>query len=487
MTIRGRITRVLLVAAVLAAANPVVPVRVLAADNPVVAENKMAGSNGWRLGSLVADDTAGQIKGYASATSVSQNAPITLYVSVNPAQTYSIDVYRVGWYGGMGGRLRLHVGGLAGVKQQACLPDAGTGLIACGWTPSYSITIPGDWTSGVYLAMLTNALGYENYIPFVVKDGRPAAFLYQQSVATDEAYNNYPDDRVTGKSLYAFNSYGANTVAGDARAVKVSFDRPYRTSGAPMFLTWEVQLVRWLEQSGYDVTYSTDVDTHANGGALLNRKGLLVGGHGEYWSLQMYNAVEAARDAGVNVAFFGADVLGWQVRFEASAQGAPNRVVVCYKDAAIDPVSGPTTTVQWRNQLLNRPGQALTGLTIAGQVDFSSNADYVVTNSSHWVYSGTGFKDGDTVHGIVGYEMDRFDSNFPAPVSTNRTLLSWSPFTDSGGAANHSNSSIYQAPSGAWVFATGTMSWSWALDNYDAALADSRIQRMTSNVLNAFL
>ena len=112
MTIRGRITRVLLVAAVLAAANPVVPVRVLAADNPVVAENKMAGSNGWRLGSLVADDTAGQIKGYASATSVSQNAPITLYVSVNPAQTYSIDVYRVGWYGGMGGRLRLHVGGL---------------------------------------------------------------------------------------------------------------------------------------------------------------------------------------------------------------------------------------------------------------------------------------------------------------------------------------------------------------------------------------
>src|SRR2546428_13465075 len=108
MTARGRITRVLLVAAMLAAANPVVPVRVLAADNPVVAENKMAGSNGGRLGSLEADDTAGQIKGYASATSVSQKATITLNVSVNPARTYNIAVNRVGWYGGIEGRRLLH-------------------------------------------------------------------------------------------------------------------------------------------------------------------------------------------------------------------------------------------------------------------------------------------------------------------------------------------------------------------------------------------
>ena len=487
MTLRGRITRVLLVAVLCAAAVPAAPMRVLAAPNPVVAENQMPGSSGWRLGSLVADDAGGQIKGYASATSVDQNASITFYVSVNPAQAYSIDVYRVGWYGGLGGRLRLHVGGLAGVKQQPCLPDMTTGLIACNWNPSYSLTVPSDWTSGVYLVMLTNAVGYENYIQFVVKDGRPAAFLYQQSVATDEAYNNYPDDRVTGKSLYAFNSYGANTIGGDARAVKVSFDRPNRASGAPMFLSWEIQLVRWLEQSGYDVTYSTDIDTHTNGGALLNRKGFISGGHDEYWSTQMFDAVQAARDAGVNLAFFGGDVLGWQVRFEASAQGNPNRVIVCYKNAAIDPVQGPTTTVQWRNPLLNRPGQPLTGLMETGQVDFNSNADYVVTNSSNWVYAGTGFKDGDVVRGIVGYEMDRFDTNFPAPASSSRTLLSWSPFTDSTGAANYANSSIYQAPSGAWVFATGSMSYSWALDNYLPSLADSRLQRATSNVLNAFI
>jgi len=73
----------------------------LAADNPIVIENEQPGSSGWQLG-LIADDATGQIKGYASATSVGQNQSLTLYVSVNPAQIYSIDVYRIGWYDGMG-------------------------------------------------------------------------------------------------------------------------------------------------------------------------------------------------------------------------------------------------------------------------------------------------------------------------------------------------------------------------------------------------
>ena len=486
MTFRRRLASGLLTTSVVAAICVGVPAGVAAAANPVVAENQQAGTSAWKLGSLVADDVTQQVKGYASATSVSQNASITFFVSVNPVQTFNLDIYRIGWYGGLGGRLRLHQPGLAGTMQPVCPTDPTTGMIACHWAPSYSLTVPADWTSGIYLVMLTNSLGFESYIPFVVKDGRPAAFLYQESINTDQAYNNYPDDHATGKSLYAFNSFGANTVSGTTRAVKVSFDRPYADNGARMFLSWEIQLVRWLEQSGYDVTYSTDIDTHANSQALLSSKGFLVGGHSEYWSLPMYDAATAARDAGVNLAFFGADVLGWQVRFEPSATGVPNRVEVCYKDPTLDPVQGPTLTVAWRWGYLNRPGQTLTGLMVTGEVDFTANADYVVTNSSHWVYAGTGFKDGDAVHGIVGYEMDRYDTNYPAPNSTNRTLLSSSPFTDTNGVARVSNSSIYQAPSGAWVFASGTFSWSWALDNL-SSLADARIQRTTANLLSAFV
>ena len=60
---------------------------------------------------------------------------------------------------------------------------------------------------------------------------------------------------------------------------------------------------------------------------------------------------------------------------------------------------------------------------------------------------------------LVGFEMDRFMSNFPAPTANSQTLLSNSPFVNTGGAADYANSSLYQAPSRAWVFATGTSSW----------------------------
>ncbi|TMF72427.1 MAG: hypothetical protein E6I18_17025, partial [Chloroflexi bacterium] len=451
-------------------------------NNPIVVENQQQGTFNWQVGGLVADDVNNQIKGYASATSVQQGQSITFRVSVNPAQQYTIGFYRIGWYQGLGGRLRLSVGPLDGVQQPPCPVDPTTGVIACSWASSYTLNVPNDWTSGIYLALLTNAAGYQNHVPFVVRDGRPADFLYQQSITTDQAYNNWPDDKVTGKSLYSFNSSPAITMSGDKRAVKVSFDRPYSYGGAGHLFQGEIDLVRWLERNGYDVTYSTDLDTHESGGALRNYKGFISAGHDEYWSKQMYDAVQGARDAGVNLAFMGANAAYWQVRFENA-----DRVMVCYKDASIDPVQGPTTTVNFRDPLVNRPEQTLIGVQFVSDVPAGHNVPYVVTNSSHWIYAGTGFKDGDTVPGIVGYEMDRFMSEYPAPPGTNRTLLSHSPFTNALQLPDYANSSIYQAPSGAWVFGSGTLSWNWGLDDYYHNATDPRIQRTTANLLDAFI
>src|SRR5438067_619690 len=121
------------------------------ADNPIVSENQQPGSNGWMPATL-GNDVAQQIKGYASTTSVNQGENINFYVTVNPAQSYTLDIYRMGWYGGLGGRLRLHVA-LDGVQQPPCTSDPDTGLFACNWTPAYSLTVPTDWTSGIYLGL----------------------------------------------------------------------------------------------------------------------------------------------------------------------------------------------------------------------------------------------------------------------------------------------------------------------------------------------
>ena len=481
-----------LIAVVLGAAAAVAPPMTAAADNPIVVENLQPGTGDWQIpwGSA-ADDTTKQIKGYGSAVSVNKGGNITFYVSVNTAQTYTIDVYRIGWYQGLGGRLMAHAGPLSGVRQATCPTDATTGLIECRWTPSYTLTTQNSWTSGIYFALLTNAQGYRNYTVFTVRDdNRVADLLYQQPVTTYQAYNNYPNDGLTGKSLYDYKSYGANTVTGSPAAAKVSFDRPYANNGnGDDFMAYEIEFVRWLEQKGYDVTYSTNIDTHTNGERLLTHRGFLSVGYDAYYTKQMYDNVLAARDAGVNLGFFGANAVNWQARFEPSSTSVPNRVLVSYKNASIDPITDPTLkTVLWRDPLLNRPEQTLIGVQFASTVAWTPVtqwATYVVNNSQNWVYAGTGFKDGDTVTGIVGWRTDRFFSQYPGPSATTGTytLLSRSTFT-----GDYSNSSVYQAASGAWVFATGSMGWTWALDNYaQTNLVDARIQKTTANVLDRFV
>jgi hypothetical protein len=467
-------------------------------SNPIVIENQRPGTTAWQA-TKIGTDAVGQIKGYASAVSVNKGARITFFVSVNPAQSYSIKVFRMGWYQGLGGRLLAQSGPLQGVRQRACPPDPTTGLIACNWAPSYALAARTSWTSGIYLALLTNAHGFQNYIEFVVRDdGRAAALLYQQPVNTYEAYNDWPDDGSTGKSLYEFDSYGTNTVAGTPRAVKVSFDRPYADNGTgaagQSFLTWEIDFVRWAERSGYDISYSTDVDTDLSGNRLRGHRGFLSVGHDEYWSEAMFDAAQNARDAGVNLGFFGANAIFWQVRYEPSATGVPDRVIVCYKDDSIDPVGDRSlVTENWRSQPQPfRPEQTLIGVQFTNQVNNNAYVPYVVKNSSSWVFAGTGFTDGATVPGIVGYEADRLFSTFdqPTAVAGTYTLLSQSPFTIDGtnNQKDYSNSSVYEAPSGAWVFAAGTFGWSWALDDYGGrGLADARIQRTTANVLNRFV
>ena len=467
----------------------IVPIIPAWGQNPIVVENQNSGSTNWNLGDS-GSDAVGQIKGYASAASINKGESITFFVSVNPAQTFTIDVYRLGWYGGAGGRLMQHVDALQGTQQATCPTDPTLGTIVCTWDPSFTLAVPGTWTSGVFVAVLTNAASFQNYIVFVVRDdSRTADLLYQLGVNTLQAYNNWPNDNNTGKSLYNYNSFGATTITGTTRAAKVSFDRPYRDDGSGglfYWQLWDLYLIQWLEKNGYDVAYSTDLDTHLNGSRLLSFKGFISAGHDEYWSKPMYDNVQAARDNGVNLAFFGANALYWQVRYEPSAAGVPNRILVCYKDPSIDPVQDSTTTVQWRDPVLNRPEQALMGVQFSDE-NGSQNFPYVVTNSSSWVYGNTDFTDGSSVPGIVGYEWDRFDSNYPPPpaVAGSWTLLGNSATVTDAGSADSSNSSIYQAQSGAWVFATGTMSWSSGLSA--SGLADPRIQQATTNVLNRFI
>jgi hypothetical protein len=460
-----------------------------AAENAIVMENAKPGDPSWVLENPA---TQHEIEGYASATSINRGQAISFFVSTQDP-SYTIDVYRFGWYTGVGARRMMPTVTQQGQMQPTPAPDPTTGLIECQWKNPYVLNVPGDpqnpinWTSGVYLAKLTGVpSGKQSYIIFVVRDdARPSAYLFHSSVTTFQAYNNWG-----GKSLYDYNSTGG-------RAAKVSYNRPYGLGGQPTaasgvgageFLTtyvpgvvspyptgWEYNMLRFLERNGYDVTYNTDLDLHENPNALLGHNALLTVGHDEYWSWEMRSNVIAARDAGVNLAFFAADVAYWQIRFEPSPiTGDPDRTQVCYKDSS-DPITGPLETIQWRQ--LGMPEAAFIGVMYFTD---RVNADIQVQNTGNWVFAGTGLNDGDSLTGLLGYEVDQITSSSPSNVVVLANSSTPTP--------QNANMSVYTAPSGATVFATGSMQWNWGLDDYDTpTLRPSRqsasAEQVTRNIL----
>lgn len=108
-----------------------------------------------------------------------------------------------------------------------------------------------------------------------------------------------------------------------------------------------------------------------------------------------------------------------------------------------------------------------------------------MTNASDWAFTGTGLRNGSRVGRITGYEVDRSWSTYPLPRSQSYTILARSPVVDIKGNHDMANTVVYEAPSGAWVFASGTMGWSWGLQL--PGYLNSEIQKITANVLNHFL
>src|SRR5262245_25493601 len=69
--------------------------------NPVAVENRLAGTGAWRI----VPAPGGAIAGYASEVSVAPGDSLLLHVATSRKRRYRVLVYRIGWYGGTGGRL----------------------------------------------------------------------------------------------------------------------------------------------------------------------------------------------------------------------------------------------------------------------------------------------------------------------------------------------------------------------------------------------
>jgi hypothetical protein len=465
-------------------------VRAQLSGNPVQIENSRPGTSDWRLTSAASNH---EIEGYASKTSVNRGGQIEFFVNTTDP-SYSLEIFRVGWYGGLGARQMTAPVTLAGVQQSVPAPDPTTGIVDCNWTAPYTITTtdpsdPSKWLSGVYLVKLTGTTsGKQSYIIFVVReDSRPSDILVQQPVTTSQAYNAYG-----GTSLYTSNS--TNFV----HAVNVSFNRPYDHGwGTGLFLSYEFDGFAFLEEEGYDVTYSTSIDTHESASNLLLHKVFLTVGHDEYWSWEMRQNVQHARDSGVSLGFMSANESFWKIRFQAStATGDADRVVVCYKDDeansdpdASDPATYYLVTVLWREPYLSWPGSPEDGLIgEMSNLDDGVNSDVIISSlSPSWVFANTGLLVGSRLPGLLGYEVDQRYDDASSPPDVQ--VVTHSPYV-SNGSTHYGDMTVYTTTSGSTVYAFGTIQWTWGLTDIStpwgpsSPLLNGGAQQITRNVLN---
>jgi hypothetical protein len=440
----------------------------------VAAENALPGDRGWQLRQRAAP---GQLEGYAGAVSVNHGEPVDVHVRADAPHALSWKLYRMGWYGGAEGRLHAAGGPVAVGPQPSPAPSADTGLVECRWPVTFTIQTDAGWTSGFYLVALTRDDGPQSYVPFVLRDDeRRGVAVFQSSVNTWEAYNGWG-----GRSLYP--PWGGK--AGDGPvAQEVSFDRPYdEANGAGEYFRWEHEAVKWAESRGYDLVYATNVDLDRDA-ALLDRQAIFLSvGHDEYWSAPARDHLEAALAGGISAGFLSGNVMFWQVRLEPSrASGAARRTLVCYKAAAHtrDPLRGtPLETGQWRDPPVSRPENAVLGVLFTASLQ--ATAGWVVTGASHWIYEGTGAREGDVIPGIVGHETDRCSRNPRQPTPDGTVVVARSPVMDVVRGAELQEAAVHPVPGGGFVFAAGTIQFVWGLAR--DGVADRRVQRMTENVL----
>ncbi|MGC0417688.1 DUF4082 domain-containing protein [Embleya sp. AB8] len=473
--------------------------------NAVVCENTKTGNP--RTEWDVSGAGSSSIQGFSTDISVNVGGQIRFRIDT-PASSYRVDIYRLGWYNGSGARKVATIPASAVTPRQQ--PDCDidnqvTGLIDCSnWTDSASWSVPADAVSGYYLAKPTRTDGTSgtSQIPFVVRnDASHSALLMQASDTTWQAYNAFG-----GNDLYTGQPVG--------RAYKVSYNRPFTTRAdnpEDSLFNAEFPMLRFLERNGYDVTYSTGVDTDRRGQLIRNHKVFLSVGHDEYWSGAQRANVEAARDAGVNLAFLSGNEVFWKTRWEnggINGDGPDHRNLVAYKDThanqSIDPLGPSMWTGTWRDPRFSPPGDGgrpennLTGTIFTVNcctTDMYANG----TDGRLRLWRNTRLATlGPTAQttlgsGTLGYEWDSDLDNGARPaglirlsstVHSGMSVLQDQGSTYADGSSTHSLT-LYRAPSGALVFGAGTVQWAWGLDVYRVGAngtVDVAMQQATVNL-----
>jgi hypothetical protein len=468
----------------------------------IAAENAKEGSRDWQLTRVRSDKDGFRspwIEGYCSRQSALAGETIDIMVSTNPPRPFKIEFFRMGYYGGRGARQVHEVGPLPGITQPT--PEPGVkDLHECRWQTSTTLAIPSDWVSGVYLGRMTTMPEdadepyWQSYVVFIVRDDRASDILFQCSDNTWQAYNRWPNHY----SIYTHPKGNQGPWS------QVSFDRPYGreaqhegvvndplTVGSGEFLPFEFPLAYWLEQHGHDVSYCSNSDMMTPTRGLKSKLFISIG-HDEYWDIRQFRSVEKMRDEGVSLMFLSGNSVCWVTPMTPSSDGREQRIM--FRGG---PYGGQNEYAL--NRLKNHgpfpehgPDEGL--LIGARNVEpVNGGGDWTCVKPEHWIFAGTGMKQGERIPGLIGWEYHGQPADIPG-LEVVGAGTAWV----GGVKPQQWTATVYPGPKGNIIFNAASIFWAQGLSTPPGHVLpwshwsrphgpDERVQRITENVLKRAL
>ena len=358
--------------------------------------------------------------------------------------------------------------------------------------------------TGLYYFHAQGESGKFFSFPWIVAPKTPQAKVaVLASNVTWNAYNNFggrsnyihpdklPDTPTCNARLELKRYTDLNYVNYDAAEYRpLSFDRPEPICHVPEHVQVtdpiegraachiapaEWRLLGWLEREGFPYDYWAETQLHFGQLDLDAYQTLVISTHPEYWSRQMYDKVKAwVFERGGRLVYLGGNGLNCDVEFI-------DEQTCIYQNDDERKLRVPGTHYETRFHLRHESEAALLGVRYDDRAIMTA-APYRVVDSGHWVFEGTGLKNGDifgrqSLHeripgGASGHETDKMSKSSPPETR----LLAKGMNPDKGGA----DMSIHETASGGAVFAAGSITWPASI------LVDEAVSKITANVLRRF-
>ena len=468
--------------------------------NPIVDENL----NSADVMSLTTSDY-GDIANQGFATEQSVNVGETIDFKVH-GDCQTIEIFRCGYYGGgVYRKVATILNTPTSQPAAVTIPDTNGATTCAAWTVTASWDVPANAVSGMYIAVVRNAAltAFSNIVFFVREDARPADIVVKVSDSTwGAAYNpfNTMGDAATiesGADLYGVGYLGSITT----RSTQVSFDRPLITRNNVVNhpYNYELGLVSFLEEQGYNVKYVTCYDLDINRG-IGTPKVLINAGHDEYWSQNMRDRIIALQNAGTHILWMSANDIFWRIRYLNS------RVIECFKDTMDGPgghVGGtpldPTSwTGTWRDTRWagRKPESEIHGTLFRMNGIFNYSATITTDPyGQHPLWRGTAVESTNTtLPAHIGFEANSYEP--PSQMWVGRaaaTLININgSYADDNGQDYGGNGNLdwgivvsrYEPTQGVNV-SFASMDWIWGLSNNQLGQAVENVttRQATVNLL----